>query len=103
MLIQGDATAEDRIVTDMSSNPELAAVAETVSARQPAGAFWTSALGRRMWWSYHMRILISRNTTTCAVLANSGFHRGAGGTQPRRGAPCGMKRPSGSTSSTKPY
>ena len=58
VLIQGDATAEDRIVTDMTSNPELAAVAETVSARQPAGALWSSALGRRIWWSYYMRILI---------------------------------------------
>jgi Pyridoxamine 5'-phosphate oxidase len=58
VLIQGDATAEDRIVTDMLSNPELAAVTETVSARQPAGALWSSALGRRIWWSYYMRILI---------------------------------------------
>ena len=31
---------------------------ETVAKRQPAGAFWSSALGRRMWWSYYMRILI---------------------------------------------
>ena len=58
VLIQGDATAEDRIVTDMSSDPELAALVETVTRRQPAGAVWSSPLGRRMWWSYYMRILI---------------------------------------------
>jgi hypothetical protein len=58
VLIQGDATAEDRIVTDMSSDPEFAALAETMAVRQPAGAFWSSALGRRIWWSYYMRILI---------------------------------------------
>jgi hypothetical protein len=58
VLIQGDATAEDRIVTDMSSDPDLAALVETLLRRQPAGAIWGSSLGRRMWWSYYMRILI---------------------------------------------
>lgn len=58
VLIQGDATAEDRIVTDVSSHPEFAALAETLARRQPAGAFWSSAVGRRIWWSYYMRILI---------------------------------------------
>jgi Pyridoxamine 5'-phosphate oxidase len=58
VLIQGDATAEDRIVTDASSDPDLEALMETVTKRQPAGAFWSSAIGRRMWWSYYMRILI---------------------------------------------
>ena len=38
VLIQGDATAEDRIVTDMSSDPDLAALMETIAKRQPAGA-----------------------------------------------------------------
>jgi hypothetical protein len=57
-LIQGDATADDRIVTDMSSDPELAALAETLAARQPSGAFWSSWLGRRTLWPYYMRILI---------------------------------------------
>ena len=51
VLIQGDATAEDRIVTDMSSDPDLAALMETVATRQPAGAFWSSRLGRRLFWS----------------------------------------------------
>ena len=103
VLIQGDATAEDRIVTDVSSDPEFAALAETLIRRQPAGAIWSSPLGRRMWWSYYMRILIYVITTACALLADSGFHSGTAGTRSRRGASCGLRRPSGSTSSTKPY
>jgi pyridoxamine 5'-phosphate oxidase-like protein len=58
VLIQGDATAEDRIVTDVSSDKELVALAETLAIRQPAGALWSSWLGKRLWWSYYMRILI---------------------------------------------
>ena len=58
VLIQGDATAEDRIVSDMSSDPDLTALLETICKRQPAGAFWSSWLGRRLMWSYYMRLLI---------------------------------------------
>lgn len=58
VLIQGDATAEDRIVTDMLSNPALATALETVMSRQPSSALWSSWIGRRMWWSYYMRIVI---------------------------------------------
>jgi hypothetical protein len=58
VLIQGDATAEDRIVTDVSSDKEFVALAETLAVRQPAGALWSSWLGKRLWWSYYMRILI---------------------------------------------
>ena len=58
VLIQGNATADDRIVTDMSSDPELAALLETFFARQPSGAFMSSWIGRRLFWSYYMRILI---------------------------------------------
>jgi pyridoxamine 5'-phosphate oxidase-like protein len=58
VLIQGDAVAEDRIVTDMLSSPELAAALETVMSRQPAGALWSTWLGKRLWWSYYMRIVI---------------------------------------------
>jgi hypothetical protein len=58
VLIQGDATAEDRIVTDVSSDKEFVALAETLAIRQPAGAMWSSWLGKRLWWSYYMRILI---------------------------------------------
>jgi hypothetical protein len=58
VLIQGDATADDRIVTDVSSDKELEALLNTLAIRQPAGALWSSWLGKRMWWSYYMRILI---------------------------------------------
>jgi hypothetical protein len=58
VLIQGDATAEDRIVTDVSSDKELVALLETLAIRQPAGALWSSWVGKRLWWSYYMRILI---------------------------------------------
>jgi Pyridoxamine 5'-phosphate oxidase len=58
VLIEGDATAEDRIVSDVSSDKDLAALLETLVIRQPAGALWSSWLGKRMWWSYYMRILI---------------------------------------------
>jgi hypothetical protein len=58
VLVQGDAASEDRIVTDMSSDPELAALAETIMSRQPAGSVWSSALGRRLLWPYYMRLLI---------------------------------------------
>lgn len=58
VLIQGDATAEDRIVTDIASDPELEALMETVSRRQPAGAFWSTWLGRRLGWPYYIRLRI---------------------------------------------
>jgi hypothetical protein len=58
VLIQGDATAEDLIVTDMLSNPDLAKALETVMSRQPSGALWSTWIGRRLWWSYYMRIVI---------------------------------------------
>lgn len=58
VLIQGDAIAEDRIVTDISSEPDLAALAETVFARQPAASFMTTWLGRRLLPYYYVRILI---------------------------------------------
>jgi hypothetical protein len=58
VLIQGDAIAEDRIVTDVSSDPDLAALMATVTKRQPAGAFWSTWLGRRVMWPYYIRILI---------------------------------------------
>ena len=58
VLIQGDATAEDRIVTDMSSDKDLTAFMETISGRQPAGAFWSTWFGRRLMWPYYIRLLI---------------------------------------------
>jgi len=58
VLIQGDAIAEDRVVSDMMADPELATLMETVFARQPAGAFMSSWLGRRLFPFYYVRILI---------------------------------------------
>jgi hypothetical protein len=58
VLIQGDAIAEDRIVTNVGSDHDLAALMQTVSARQPAGAFWSTWLGRRLMWPYYLRLLI---------------------------------------------
>jgi hypothetical protein len=59
VLVQGDATAEDRIVTDMSERPELEAYfVENIFSRQPAGKFMNSWLGRRIFYPYYMRILI---------------------------------------------
>jgi hypothetical protein len=58
VLLQGDPSAEDRIVTDASSDPDLAALFQTVATRQPAGNLWSSWLGRRLFWSYYLRILI---------------------------------------------
>jgi Pyridoxamine 5'-phosphate oxidase len=58
VLIQGDAIAEDAIVSDVSGDPDLAALMETVSRRQPSGSFWSSSLGRRIMWPYYLRLLI---------------------------------------------
>lgn len=58
VLIQGDASAEDRIVTDIASEHDLAALAEIAFTRQPAGSFMLSWLGRRLFPYYFMRILI---------------------------------------------
>ncbi len=58
VLVQGDATAEDRIVTDISADPDLEALSATIMGRQPAGAFWSSWLGKRVLPAYYQRILI---------------------------------------------
>lgn len=58
VLVQGDATAEDRIVTEVSTDRDLAALWETLAVRQPAGAFWSTWLGKRLMWPYYLRILI---------------------------------------------
>jgi hypothetical protein len=58
VLVQGDAVVEDRVVTDVLSNPDLAATLQTVMARQPKGDLWSSWIGKRLWWSYYMRLVI---------------------------------------------
>ena len=45
-------------MTDMASDPDLKALMKTVARRQPAGAFWSSWAGRRLFWAYYMRILV---------------------------------------------
>lgn len=59
VLVQGDATAEDRIVTDMAETPDLERYfVENIFARQPAGKLWSSLMGRWMIPAYYMRILV---------------------------------------------
>ena len=58
VLIQGDATAEDTVVTDMTATPVLAALNQTVMARQPSSKLMSSWIGRRLFFPYYMRILI---------------------------------------------
>ena len=102
VLIQGDATAEDRIVTDVSSDKDLARSSETVITVNPRAKLWSSWLGRRMWWSYYMRILIYVTPRRALFWPTRDFAESTRGTQTERGAPCGLKRPSGWASSTKP-
>ena len=59
VLVQGRATAEDKIISDPSTVPELATYfVENIFARQPAGKMWSSWIGKRIAGSYYMRILI---------------------------------------------
>lgn len=59
VLVQGNATADDRIVTDMSSVPELEAYfTENIFARQPSGKMMSSWLGRLIMSPYYMRLLL---------------------------------------------
>jgi hypothetical protein len=56
VLIQGVATAEDRIVADPGEDHDLRRLLERVSARQPAGALMSSWFGRRLFPFYYLRI-----------------------------------------------
>jgi hypothetical protein len=58
VLIQGDATAEDRIVTDVAADPDLVALSETIMRRQPSGSIWSTRVGRRVMWPYYLRLLM---------------------------------------------
>jgi hypothetical protein len=88
VLVQGDATAEDRIVTDVSADEDL--ILEHLA--------W-QALGVALPPSPHDL----RDSTPCAVLADPRLLAPARGTRRQRGASCGLRRPSGSTNSTKPF
>jgi hypothetical protein len=58
VLICGTAVAEGRVIADMTTSPELAALTRTVIERQPASKFMSSFLGRRLFPSYYWRIAI---------------------------------------------
>jgi hypothetical protein len=58
VLICGYAVAEDRVIADMTSSPDLAALVRTVIERQPSSKFMSSFLGRRLFPSYYWRIAI---------------------------------------------
>jgi len=59
VLVQGDAVCEDRIVADMSTVPELEGyIVENIFSRQPKGKFMSSWIGKRLFPSYYMRLLI---------------------------------------------
>jgi general stress protein 26 len=59
VLVQGNATAEDRIVTNMAAVPELEAYfVENIFGRQPGGKMMSSWFGKWMMWPYYMRILL---------------------------------------------
>jgi hypothetical protein len=75
VLIQGDATAEDRIVTDVASDPDLAALCETIMRRQPSGAIWSTQFGRRLMWPYYMRLLMYVTPRRAVYWPDRDFHR----------------------------
>lgn len=59
VLVQGRASCEDRIVSDPSAVPELEVYfRENIFARQPAGKFMSSWLGRKIFDWYYLRLLI---------------------------------------------
>lgn len=58
VLVQGDAIAEDRIIADLRENRDLRRLFEQVCARQPASAFMSSWLGRRLFPFYYVRLAI---------------------------------------------
>lgn len=58
VLIHGDAVAEDRVVVDMASSPEMTDLVRTVTERQPSSKFMSSFLGRRVFPSYYWRLAI---------------------------------------------
>ena len=59
LLVRGDATAADRIVTDMAITPDFERLmTERIFARQPASKLMSSWLGRTLLKPYYMRILI---------------------------------------------
>ena len=58
VLIQGEATAEDRIIADVAAIPELRRAVATLCGRQPSGAFMSSRVGRLLFPSWYLRLPI---------------------------------------------
>ena len=58
VLICGDAIAENRVIADITSLPELADLTRTVIERQPSSKFMSSFIGRRLFPSYYWRLVI---------------------------------------------
>ena len=58
VLLQGAAIVADRVVADIATEPDLAALLETLSARQPASAFMSTWLGRRLFPFYYVRLIM---------------------------------------------
>jgi hypothetical protein len=58
VLICGDAVADDRIIADMRTVPELGELTRIVMERQPSSKFMNSPVGRRMFPSYYWRLAI---------------------------------------------
>lgn len=59
VLVQGDATAEDRIVTNMSDTRDLHEYfVNNIFARQPSGKLWSTWIGKLLVPAYYMRIVI---------------------------------------------
>jgi Pyridoxamine 5'-phosphate oxidase len=58
VLICGDAFAENRVIADIRSLPELADLTRTVIERQPSSKLMSSFIGRRLFPSYYWRLAI---------------------------------------------
>ena len=101
VLIQGDATSEDRIVTDPLSEPGF--------RRTRGNGVHPSTRGQPLDDLAGPAIVVVvlhapadlRDTAPGVLLADPGFHERTRGTGTERGATCQLKPPSGSESSTK--
>src|SRR5215470_6231126 len=58
VLICGTAVAEDRVIADMTSVPELGELVRIVMGRQPSSRFMSSFVGRQVFPSYYWRLAI---------------------------------------------
>jgi hypothetical protein len=58
VLVCGDAVAQDRVISDMTSSPEMGGPVWQVAEGQPASKSMSSFLGRQLFPSYYWRIAI---------------------------------------------